>query len=579
MAEIEQLNALLQNVLLRQRRGLSEACSGGTSFAQVRAAGEQLKEKFDGLEANVPPPEEKRRKALENFYRALKLTPTEWRYVFAGLSDDDTTGGTLLQNDAGFRRVHAEVDRRIAQQQLSRRDWLALCFSYFSCTESEPELNQNWQTLRADIDRGFDAVCANQGREKIWMQVVREHRDLFGLNPGERLADEILEGRAGDLSMLESIAQVPGSSWLWRNIFAVVLSRIFMLDEAQFLQRLPQLIKLTEINPVHESSIIGACLTRYAQTSQRAEPCAALLDIALDRWGSPQMRTRQNLWLHHVDEVVLSMAVAWLAKQDLNHFFTLLKGEAGVDQSRLFYWLRYAEQMTFTRIVLGRDAQYDRSTDFVEFRAKNRGRLSNLGNATAANNAVIMQIGSYYFVEFSATGNACYVYEAGKAPFDPTQRELSLTLDLKDKAAAVDRWGHKPAPYRHGVVDGWLSNFDAEMRRLGISITSLSGQVNLSAAERREHFNLPAARGTEAAANLVARNSSSTDRGSSSRAQAMVELLQARLGSERLQVLDQSHRGGALQVQLAEMHPEADQVLRALGFKPKYSNPLIYWKN
>lgn len=572
MAGVEQLSTLLKNVLLRQGRH-NAANDADPHFAQVRMAGLELKEKFDGLEAVVPPPEEKRRRALQKFSHALDLSPAEWRYVFAGLSDDDTAGSTLLQDDAGFRRVHAEVETRITQQQLSRRDWLALCFSYFSCVEAKPELNQNWQTLRVDIDRGFDAVCAKQGSEKTWMQVVREHRDLFGQKPGERLADEMLEGRAGDLSMLESIAQVPGTSWLWSSIFAVVLSRIFMLDEVEFLLRLPQLIKLTDVNPLHESSIIGACLTRYAQTKQHAEPYVALLDIALDRWGSPQVRTRQNLWLHHVDEPVCAMAVAWLAKQDLNHFFTLLKGEAGVDQSRLFYWLRYAEQMTFTRIVLGRDALYDRSTDFVEFRAKNRMRLSNLGNAAAANNAVIMQIGSYYFVEFSATGNACYVYRADNAPFDATQRDLSLTLDLKNKAAAVGRWGHTPAPYQHGVVDGWLNTFDGNMQALGIFIATQEQSRILSVGQD------PAVNAERMQVKSVDGWSNIADKGSTSRAQSMQELLKTHLGAMPLQVIDQSHRGGVLQVQLAEAHLQADQVLRSLGFKPKYSNPLIYWKS
>lgn len=575
MAGVDHLRALLKNVLLRQG-GDNAVNDTEPHFAQVRMAGLELKAKFDGLEAVVPPPEEKRRRALQKFSRALDLSPVEWRYVFAGLSDDDTAGGTLLQNDDGFRRVHAEVDRRISQQCLVRRDWLALCFSYFSCAEEKPELNQNWQTLRADIDRGFDAVCAREGREKTWMQVVREHRDLFGQKPGERLADEMLGGRANDLSKLESIAQVSGTSWLWRSIFAVVLSRIFMLDEAQFLLRLPQLIKLTEINPLHESSVLGACLTRYAQTKLRAEPHADLLDIALERWGNPQVRTRQNLWLHHVDEPVCTMAVAWLAKQDLNHFFTLLKGEAGVDQSRLFYWLRYAEQMTFTRIVLGRDALYDRSTDFVEFRAKNRMRLSNLGNATAANNAVIMQIGSYYFVEFSATGNACYVYEVDKAPFDPTQRELSLTLDLK---RGTLRWKHAPAPYKQGVVDGWLNTFDGNMRALGLSINARGGLASLPVAQGRERFNVPANGGSEIVASPVAQNSDLANKGDTQRALAIKELLRARLGALQVEVLDQSHRGGTLQVQLLEMHPQTDHVLRALGFKPKHSNPLIYWKS
>ena len=39
------------------------------------------------------------------------------------------------------------------------------------------------------------------------------------------------------------------------------------------------------------------------------------------------------------------------------HFFELLRGNGDVDQARLHYWLRFANQMGFTRIVVGTDAR------------------------------------------------------------------------------------------------------------------------------------------------------------------------------------------------------------------------------
>ena len=71
---------------------------------------------------------------------------------------------------------------------------------------------------------------------------VAEHRELFGAQAGSQLAEEIFEGRAHDLSALQVIAQVPDSSWLWKRIFVVLLSRIFLLDDETFLKRLPELV-------------------------------------------------------------------------------------------------------------------------------------------------------------------------------------------------------------------------------------------------------------------------------------------------------------------------------------------------
>src|SRR5690606_5170206 len=158
----------------------------------------------------------------------------------------------------------------------------------------------------------------------------------------------------------------------------------------------------------------------------REKSSSLLKQAALEHWGSPQMRSKQNAWLQYIEQPVCAMVVAWFAKEDLEHFFTLLKGDAEVDQSRLFYWLRFANQMTYTRIVMGVDAWYSRNTDFVAFREKNKGRISRLEGAPSHNNAVVMQIDNYFFVEFSGTGNACYVYRADRAPFNPDKPVLDL---------------------------------------------------------------------------------------------------------------------------------------------------------
>nr|WP_277445872.1 EH signature domain-containing protein [Shigella sonnei] len=87
---------------------------------------------------------------------------------------------------------------------------------------------------------------------------------------------------------------------------------------------------------------------------------------------------------------VAAMVRGWLAKQDLTHFFELLRGNGDVDQARLHYWLRFANQMGFTRIIMGSDARQDRGSDFVKFREENKGRLSYLRGGRNFDNAMII---------------------------------------------------------------------------------------------------------------------------------------------------------------------------------------------
>lgn len=537
---LSSLSAAIASGLQRQNERSGDV--GLSGLVALKRASTELSRRFDQVEKALAPPREKRLLALGKFKREQVLTSSEWRLVFAGLADDDEVSVPVLEDDQLFDRVHREVAGRIEQRSLSRRDWLALCFSYFAYDEHKPDDNANWRVLRDDIDCGFDAVRQRIGREKEWMRIVAEHRELFGAQAGTRLAEEIFEGRARDLSSLQAIAQVPDSSWLWQRIFAVLLSRIFLLDDETFLKRLPELVALGQLNTRYLNQVLSACLTRYHRSQYREQSSSILKQAALEHWGSPQMRSKQNAWLQYVEQPVCAMVVAWFAKEDLEHFFTLLKGEAEVDQSRLFYWLRFANQMSYTRIVMGSDAWSYQSRDFIEFRAKNKGRLSRLTGGPSHNNAVVMQIGNYLFVEFSGSGNACYVYRADDAPFDPNKDVLALATELKQQGRVLKRMSHMPAPRRPNMVEGWLEKFDTELRTLGIA----PGKGQFSESVERE---------------------------------AIEAQIAAELRHVEHRILDNRSKGGSLQVTLSRNDAKAKVALVRLGFKEMNNRPLVFWRS
>lgn len=511
-------------------------------FPNLGAAVIDLYERFERAEKALPPPQEKRRAAISKFRNVLPLNASEWRLVFAGLSDKSERVGPILEDAQLFDRVHAEICHRIEERKLSRRDWLALCFSYFGYEAATPDKNPNWCLLRQDVQLGFDCVRGQQKREKEWVQIVQQHQELFSEQAGARLGDQMFNGEISDLSALQTIAQIPDSSWLWRRIFNVLISRIFLLDDEEFAKRLDDLVDIGRQHPRYMNDILSACLSRYHIATYREKPSSLLKQVALDNWGSPQIRSKQNSWLQYVEKDVCAMVVAWFAKEDLEHFFNLLKGEAEVDQSRLHYWLRFANQMSYTRIVMGSEAWYDRGRDFVHFRDKNKGRLSRLVGGPGHNNAVIMQIANYFFVEFSGTGNACYVYQADKSPFNPDKALLELATELKQPSRALDRMRHSPAPSRPDRIEGWLSKFDAALEKLGIRVQS--------------HSVTPGP----------------------SRHAALEDQVREALKSVQYKVFDQRGRGGAFQVQIEDHNLTAVAALQRLGFKPVNQQPLRFWR-
>lgn len=514
-----------------------------TKFPRLEAARADLFERFERAEKALPPPQEKRRAAISKFRSLLPLTASEWRLVFAGLSDKSERVGPILEDDQLADLVHTEVRQRIEKRNLSRRDWLALCFSYFGYESGNPDLNANWRRLRADVELGFESVRGQQKREKEWVQIVQQHQELFSEQAGARLGEQMFKGEISDLSTLQTIAQIPDSSWLWRRIFNVLLSRIFMLDDAEFSKRLADLVDIGRQHPRYMNDILSACLSRYYAADYRETPSSLLKQVALDAWGSPQIRSKQNSWLQYVEKHVCAMVVAWFAKEDLEHFFNLLKGDAEVDQSRLHYWLRFANQMSYTRIVMGSDAWHDSGKDFVHFREKNKGRLGKLGGASGHNNAVIMQIGNYFFVEFSGKGNACFVYEADKSPFNPDKSQLEMNADLKQAHLASLRLLHKPAPSRPDRIEGWLSKFDDALEKLGIRVQH---HIGISAGIRES--------------------------------KALNDLVGDALKSVTHKIFDQRARGGAFQVQLENHDHDAVAALQRLGFKPVNHQPLRFWR-
>lgn len=518
-------------------------------FSRLQAASHDLYERYERAEQALPPPDVKRRAAISKFRQAQRLSASEWRMVFSGLSDKTSHVGPILDDGPLFDRIHQEVQTRISQRSLGRRDWLALCFSYFGYDAQTPDVNSSWCTLRQDIKQGFASIKAQQVREKEWIRIVDQYEALFSETAGEHLGEQMFNGEIEDLSVLQAIAQIPDSSWLWRRIFNVLLSRIFGLDDRTFEARTPGFMQLGAQHPAYINEILSACLTRYHQAAYREKPSPLLKQAALDNWGSPQMRSRENRWLQHVNAEVCAMVVAWFAKEDLEHFFNLLKGDADVDQARLFYWLRFTRQMSYTRIVMGVDAKTNSTADFTDFRKKNNGRLSYLTGGKASNNAVIMQIGDYLFVEFSEKSNACYVYKADSAPFDPGRTILDMKLELKQKLKSpVKPMVHKLLPTRPNHVSGWLATFDENLAQLGI---------------RPDDYVKPPVIQPRAQPQV-------TD--------AFEAPLLEALKGIGYQIFDSRDKGGAFQVQLERQDPVAMAALQRLGFKQVNQQSLRFWR-
>ncbi|BBT89207.1 hypothetical protein WP8W19C02_08270 [Enterobacter cloacae] len=529
-------------------------------FQALASAGREMEMRFDKAEKIPTPPHEMRLAALRRFRLAEELTEREWRMVFYGLADTDPLypdRPVLLEDDTFFPHVDSAIKKQIESRTLKRKDWAALCSSYFAYKHESPEINPHWCVLRGHIARGYPIVKAAIRREKSWMKTIEFYHDIFTPQAGGVISQELLSGESNSLSSLEKIAQIPDSSWLWKRIFTVLLAQLDTLDDPHFLEKISWLLGLAAQWVRFRDDIMTATLTRYYHSTYRDQAHSALKQAALEYWDNPQLKSQQNKWHQYVSEPVAAMVRGWLAKQDLMHFFELLRGNGDVDQARLHYWLRFANQMGFTRIVMGPDAWQDRGSDFVKFREENRGRLSHLRSGRSFDNAMIMQINDYIFVEFSGTGNAMYAYRVGQAPFNPESHSLDINIQLKDKYRNLLRLPHTPRAegYNKTRITGWMLKYDDELRKLGIRWMA---EEPIKFVDKKESS--PASLSDVKIINPL-------------RDTAIQRLLE----NISCIVSDNRQKGGVLSVQLKTPDDTTERELLRLGFTPVTKEPHRYW--
>jgi len=529
-------------------------------FHALASAGREMEKRFDKAEKIPTPPHEMRLAALRRFRLAEELSEREWRMVFYGLADTDPLypdRPVLLEDDTFFPHVDSAIKKQIESKTLKRKDWAALCSSYFAYKHESPEINPHWCVLRGHIARGYPVVKAAIRREKSWMKTIEFYHDIFTPQAGGVISQQLLSGGSNSLSSLEKIAQIPDSSWLWKRIFTVLLAQLDTLDDPNYLDKISWLLGLAAQWVRFRDDIMTAMLTRYYHSTYRDQAHSALKQAALEYWDNPQLKSQQNKWHQYVSEPVAAMVRGWLAKQDLMHFFELLRGNGDVDQARLFYWLRYANQMGFTRIVMGLDARQDRRSDFVKFREENRGRLSHLRGGRSFDNAMIMQINDYIFVEFSGTGNAMYYYRVGMAPFNPESTLLDIKAHLKDKGICPKPLTHFPSAddYTKQRLTGWMLKYDDELRKLGIRWM----------AEEPVKFVDKKAPSPASVSDIKIINPL--------RDTAIQRLVE----NTSCIVSDNRQKGGVLSVQLKTPNDITERELLRLGFTPVTKEPHRYW--
>jgi hypothetical protein len=283
---------------------------------------------------------------------------------------------------------------------------------------------------------------------------------LFSDEPCDRYAAELLDGKRASIDDLMRDLNVPAGSWFWDSLVSVLVKQVGELEEEVFRQRIEFAISQARELKSHRDQILSAVLNRLAECRDKSRH-TLLLEFSLEAWKSPQLRT-STLW-EQVSPNAKKLVCTWLAEEDLRDFYELCQGDKKVDNDRLEYWLRFKHQIRFSQIVLGTGLRYSTDADAREFQRRKKGRLAALTGSGSSNNAILMQLDDYLFVEFSETGNACYGYRFSRLPFEVGSSAYSVS-DLKDRTASSRSGGCRLLHQR-----SWQAEvFDPALRQRGI---------------------------------------------------------------------------------------------------------------
>lgn len=451
----------------------------------------------------------------------------------------DALGGkSILEYERIAHQLMCDWESAAKVGALKLSHWRGLFRSYMQAPEGE------WQNrLRTLLLQTIDTVVKHRQRRPAWLDTLMRHEHLLGTEPCMPYVDEMIAGKHTLLADLREYVDIPATSWFWQQLKARLFKHIGAMREAAFRASIESLLALNDLIPQVRDDLLKTVLERYDAGTDRSLH-RALMDFALEAWKSPQLERHQHWNLCRPS--VRQMVCGWLAKDDLEDFYRLCNDERQVDERRLEFWLRFKDQMGFTQILLGSRFRYSRDRDVLAFIAKKKGRLGDLTASTSDNNAILMQIGGWLFIEFSKIGTACRAIRLDADDLKTGKSVYALTT-LRQTG---EQWTHQPST-------SWEEKFLSQLRGKGIApdgaaaVKARSGAAATTATPIRAH--LPA---------------TDVDGGAS-----MISKLK-RMG---LRVVDNRTRGGTVWA-YADSSPTPDVVraLRAMGFHYKESKGGFY---
>jgi hypothetical protein len=389
-----------------------------------------------------PAPKRSIGKTLVSFRRSEKLRSfLDLKYSCLGITqqigEDDWR---LIEDDKLFPVVLSRVDTEHKPRRFLKcyQGLLSGYFDYNIYADNvSPDGRKNWEILRSFLCNRLSKAQQVQPAPS-WVTIISKHANLLSEDLCDNYGTALAQGDYRELkSVLEGLL-IPRNSWVWE---ATVLSRIkaiCVLDDDTFKKHLDQCLDMISqkskmaLSEIQKKRCIAQLVSRYAKCSSRPEH-TALLESAVVLIGNPLIN--RAAWDAFVlDEEAHGMINRWFKRRLITDFFRILSGDGPADSRRIQYWLRFESSIDDMWFALGPYAYKHPGEDFREFRKIAQDRILLLENGDMdINNALILRIDEYVFVELSATGHTCLVFKYNELPFDLDKKWIYIGSKPSEK--------------------------------------------------------------------------------------------------------------------------------------------------
>ncbi len=487
-------------------------------------------------------------------------TYRDTKYVCFGVSSP--YGNPLvrvIEHESLFPKLLNAVERLQPEPRKFRRCYQGLLKAYLRYPGQHTESvygHRNWRALREFLSQHCKAL-KQQKPIMEWSQALYEHRNLLADNPCKAYGKALL---AGDMSVIDELKErlgVDDDTWVMNELILAQIHAATTLTDPEFILQVLPLVKLLEQHILLVTKGLSLLLIRYEACKVHTEH-HTLREAALKEWKSPWLEANKPLWHGQIGEAATNMVSLWLKRGTIQDFFELLQADGKADRQRMEFWLKYAEAIDDIWLALGDQSLYNNKPDYRRIRQNMIGRYMVLaGGSYNQDNAFLMRIGGYVFIEFGLQNNACHVFSADNLPFTFGQKSvLGTRQGLKNK----DHPGHRET-LTHS--EGWQGKFANFLRYHANAVPGeiKSKAISTAVVDNTIRASTPAATVVKPAIQTIP---------AQPQTKAFdLKQLQAFCAPYDLTIDDHRAKGGALWVRTTETHAVAATVLKSAGFRYK----------